>query len=502
MGWDGAGNVNRTNGVFTGTILWQDSRDASRKIRADDHDTHDQDIADAIERTHNLDGENAAAANMPMGGFRHTGVGNATARDQYSSVDSLQDGDHTFAVDTGAADVYAMALSPAITAYVNGMRVAFESTNTNTGASTLNINTVGAKSILRNDGQELLAGDIVTGRSYVLIYEDTADAFYLVSPPKSILPRGWIDGLTLSNAADADHDITTAVGVARDDGNDVDLELGSILVKQLDDPWSVGTNQGGNNQAQIDGVVQVTFNDNGGSPDDVTSASTWTVTPSVGDTLIVTGSASNDGTYQITAATSSVINVATGSFVSEVNSDAVINTIKIDTDYAKWLIMRPDTGVVDQIFDESFTAPSLPTNYTKKVLIGGIRTDGSANIIADHFMQVVPGGRTFQSGAQTISSAGLLTIPHMLGAEPDDVRLTLENTSAEHNFSVGDRIVGSEVSTTAATNAFSAITKDTTNISIRMSSSANVFVTGNKTSGALAALTNGSWDLYISADTQ
>lgn len=59
------------------------------------------------------------------------------------------------------------------------------------------------------------------------------------------LPRGYIDGLITSNAADADHDITIAVGSARDSTDSEDIVLGSTITKQIDAAWSVGTNAGG-----------------------------------------------------------------------------------------------------------------------------------------------------------------------------------------------------------------------------------------------------------------
>ena len=54
--------------------------------------------------------------------------------------------------------------------------------------------------------------------------------------------------------------------------------------------------------------------------------------------------------------------------------------------YAVWLIKRPDTGVVDVLFSTSFTAPTMPTNYTKKRLIGAIYNDAASAIVA--FTQV------------------------------------------------------------------------------------------------------------------
>lgn len=54
----------------------------------------------------------------------------------------------------------------------------------------------------------------------------------------------------------------------------------------------------------------------------------------------------------------------------------------VSTLYAVWLIKRPDTGVVDALFSTSFTAPTMPTNYTKKRLIGAVRNDAASAIIA------------------------------------------------------------------------------------------------------------------------
>jgi hypothetical protein len=61
----------------------------------------------------------------------------------------------------------------------------------------------------------------------------------------SINLRGHIDGLICSNAADADHDITIAVGAGRDSTNIITLALSAAITKQLDAIWAAGTNAGG-----------------------------------------------------------------------------------------------------------------------------------------------------------------------------------------------------------------------------------------------------------------
>lgn len=54
-------------------------------------------------------------------------------------------------------------------------------------------------------------------------------------------------------------------------------------------------------------------------------------------------------------------------------------SIAADTTYAIWLIKRTATNVVDVLFSTSFTAPTMPTNYDKKRLIGFANTDSASN---------------------------------------------------------------------------------------------------------------------------
>ncbi len=49
--------------------------------------------------------------------------------------------------------------------------------------------------------------------------------------------------------------------------------------------------------------------------------------------------------------------------------------------YAVWLIRRSDTFVVDILTSESFTAPTMPTDYDEKRLIGAFVTDSGPDII-------------------------------------------------------------------------------------------------------------------------
>ena len=96
------------------------------------------------------------------------------------------DGALPYAADTGAVDAYAIALTPALTAYIEGMPIFFKSANANTGApATLNINGLGAKAVKRSVGADLSAGDILTGQILCVVYDGVN--FQLLNPDMSAL---------------------------------------------------------------------------------------------------------------------------------------------------------------------------------------------------------------------------------------------------------------------------------------------------------------------------
>ena len=82
----------------------------------------------------------------------------------------------TFGPETGVANAYVVTLTPAITSYADGQQVVFDASNTNTGASTLNVNGLGPKQLLVA-GAATLAGAIKAGQRYVFSYSTTLGAF-------------------------------------------------------------------------------------------------------------------------------------------------------------------------------------------------------------------------------------------------------------------------------------------------------------------------------------
>ncbi len=64
-------------------------------------------------------------------------------------------------------------------AHLSGQMIAFTPHTTNAGATTLNVDGLGAKPLRSAPNSELLAGTIIQGTPYVAVYNNTDGAFYL-----------------------------------------------------------------------------------------------------------------------------------------------------------------------------------------------------------------------------------------------------------------------------------------------------------------------------------
>jgi len=181
MPWNGSGSFSRDNGTNTGLTVWEDDFNAGTAIRADNHDTHDQDIADGVEACLAKNGENAMTGALNMGGQKATNAAVGTAASDLPTLAQVQANTISYAADGGAANAYTVSLSPAATAYTAGMQVCFKVANTNTGASTINVNALGVKNIFV-DGAAVTGGELMAGDMVELRYDGTQ--FQVVSFPR------------------------------------------------------------------------------------------------------------------------------------------------------------------------------------------------------------------------------------------------------------------------------------------------------------------------------
>lgn len=79
----------------------------------------------------------------------------------------------TFIEDVTNTDTYAGTFTDPLTAYTKGIKINLKVTNANTGASSLNIDSLGVKSIKKNVTEATEAGDIKAGQVIPLVYDGT-----------------------------------------------------------------------------------------------------------------------------------------------------------------------------------------------------------------------------------------------------------------------------------------------------------------------------------------
>jgi hypothetical protein len=86
-----------------------------------------------------------------------------------------------YAADSGSSTAYVITFSPAVNAYATGQSFKFKAGNTNTStAPTLNINSLGTKTIINTNGSVLMIGAILANSIYEVTYNGTA--FELQNP--------------------------------------------------------------------------------------------------------------------------------------------------------------------------------------------------------------------------------------------------------------------------------------------------------------------------------
>lgn len=164
MARNGAGTYNLPAGnpVTTGTTISSSWANSTLS-----------DMANALTGSIASDGQTTPTNNLPMGNYAHTAVGNATVRNMYASAGQVQD--CTFNYLTGITGTNAIlgSANVGMISYATGQTFRLIAAAANTGACTLNINSIGAKAIKRTDGSDLIAGDIALGAALEVMYDGT-----------------------------------------------------------------------------------------------------------------------------------------------------------------------------------------------------------------------------------------------------------------------------------------------------------------------------------------
>ncbi|MGO4151518.1 hypothetical protein [Cupriavidus sp. YAF13] len=93
---------------------------------------------------------------------------------------AIQQNALTTAVDTGTANAYAVSYSPPITTLTDGMVLWFKAKTANNGASTLNVNGLGAQPMVGGAHSALQGGEIVAGGKAQVVWRADISSFVLL----------------------------------------------------------------------------------------------------------------------------------------------------------------------------------------------------------------------------------------------------------------------------------------------------------------------------------
>ena len=112
-------------------------------------------------------------------------VADAAARTSALAARQAQDSSVIWGgASSGAANTYTFSVTPAITVYATGQHIRFKAHQTNSGASTININSVGSVALTKIGAAALTGGEITNGGVVDVVYDGTQ--FQVVGYPSSV----------------------------------------------------------------------------------------------------------------------------------------------------------------------------------------------------------------------------------------------------------------------------------------------------------------------------
>lgn len=148
------------------------------------------DLATGLTTAMTKDGQTTVTANIPMAGFKFTGLGAGVSSTDSARVGQLQSSASRLLTIAGTDTITATA-SPTYAAYVAGDLFSFVIGTGNTGAVTLNIDSLGAKAITKNGTVALVAGDMPLAAVVTVIYDGTRFQLLNVNVQTNLI---WVDG--------------------------------------------------------------------------------------------------------------------------------------------------------------------------------------------------------------------------------------------------------------------------------------------------------------------
>jgi hypothetical protein len=425
-------------GAFTRLYSFINDAAAGVKIRADRMDAEFDGISSGLSNCITKDGQTAIASNLPMSTKKHLNVGDTSARTDYAKASQVIDGSLNWVDGGGTANAITATYSIPLTTLVDGQLCFVRATAANsTTTPTFSPSGLTARTIVKNGGTALVAGDIAAdGHQIILRYDLGNTRWELLNPA--------VAGVVLSAGNN------TISGNNTLSGTNTFTGLMTFTTESL---LTIAAGV-----ITPTGIVHTLANEGGASSDNLT-----TITAGAdGQLLFLSPSDATDVTTIDEAGNISLNGATTLNFSTTTATAVFIYRTAI----TKWVLLALFDGASKSYVDAQITS-AKDLNYT--------------------------------SSDQVITVAGQIVLAHGLGGIPDQVNYYLVCQTGEGAYTAGD-IVGAEfANSTSGNNAFNSPVVDATNITIRYSDDAAVFYIGNKTSGAVFGITPANWRLRVKA---
>jgi hypothetical protein len=381
---------------------------------------------------------------------------------------------------TGTNAIAATA-TPAVTAYATGATYSFIAANTNTGAATLSIDGLAAKSITKNSSVALTAGDIQAGKLTWVEYDGTT--FQLLN---NIIYGGSITNGTINS-------LTAPMTVANGGTGVATLAANSVVL--------------GNGVAAVQTVAPSTSGNML-----ISDGTTWTSqpfgAPIIGSFSGLKVQATSNTAVTVTAAfvtlgatnasyTASTISLSLATSTSGANGlDA--GSVATSTWYSVWVIYNGTT--VAGLLSTSASAPTLPSGYTYKARVGWVRTDGSSNLLRTiqygnraQYVATASGYPTIASGAATQWTAASVTGLVPTSASAISMVLAIENNISARAAVAPNNAPTSLLNSFMFMNGNSAYPNSATMSGTMILESTSVYYYGNSATAAINYLSCTGW---------
>lgn len=195
MPYNGSGTFNAyTPGTpyVTGTVI---SSTVANNVNSD--------FSTGLSTAITKNGQTTVTANIPLGGFKLTGLGTGTVATDAANLGQLQNTASNWVVAGGTADVITATYTPAITTLVDGQLVWFRASAANaTTTPTFSPNGLTAHTITKNGGAASGAGDIPGINAEVAMRYNLANTRWELIDPAAYVQQGAVSTITsLTNLA-------------------------------------------------------------------------------------------------------------------------------------------------------------------------------------------------------------------------------------------------------------------------------------------------------------